>query len=702
MPPPRPATPQSIHSWWSDSKPLGATLSLHAAAKPLMRLMYHRQARLFVERNTASPLSTPMIDVYLSYLEYKYIAVTTKVLVLKELDRRARDDAGDARALIDSLAMEWDLLESLLSSPYPAIRSSTCWIFGHLASRESSATPMLNLKPCERLLPLLLEDENSAVVESALFALWGFTEFAEGARAIVSSGQLERILNLLDSPGEKIRRWLCGMLGNLVRHEQATVAALTMSTCPQLLALISDEYMPAPAMDVLLEISKWPDGAQKVVDAGILESISSLLGSEFDRPGRTSACKVLGYLVRCEFVVEDVIASKPLAALVLLLSDEKIQTEIVLSTIRESSLRSGALDALAATDILDHLLQLVDSPNPRIRQWTCEILARLAHKASATTIVAGSTLSILFAQLFRGNGPFSPDNIRLALSEVSEASIAPDGEVTRMDPNIADSFLYLLASAEGEIPVSSRQMVADFQILHHSSTRTLVTMLKSRSLDLTLHILKELGTRALHKEQGRTIADAFAAHSNLFPNSLAVVGIIGSQVGFQLVSMLRESSLQAYSLQILCRISKILDGAQAVVAGKALEHVLDLLASPSAILALPSVCDQLARLLRYVLTSRACGISSRPALLRLWINEVSDEEERVIECEMYALSGLRQWYEGARTFADSIAAETVSVLENSLNSRIRTLTSQIMESLANQEPLGAILEEEASLLAIIK
>ncbi|KAJ7753005.1 hypothetical protein B0H16DRAFT_783397 [Mycena metata] len=69
---------------------------------------------------------------------------------------------------------------------------------------------------------------------------------------------------------------------------------------------------------------------------------------------------------------------------------------------------------------------------------------------------------------------------------------------------------------------------------------------------------------------------------------------------------------------------------------------------------------------------------------------------------MYALSGLRQWYEDARTFADSIAAETVSVLENSLNSRIRTLTSQIMESLANQEPLGAILEEEASLLAIIK
>ncbi|KAJ7753004.1 armadillo-type protein [Mycena metata] len=433
-----------------------------------MRLMYHRQARLFIEEK---------------YSQYKYIAVTTKVLVLKELDRRARDDAGDARALIDSLAMEWDLLESLLSSPYPAIRSSTCWIFGHLASRESSATPMLNLKPCERLLPL--QDENSAVVESALFALWGFTEFAEGARAIVSSGQLERVLKLLDSPVEKIRRWLCGMLGNLVRHEQVTVAGLTMSTCRQLLALLSDEYMPAPAMDVLLEISKWPDGAQKMVDAGILESISSLLGSEFDRPGRTSACKVLGYLVRCEFVVEAVIASKSFAALVHLLSDERIQTEIVLSTIRESSLRSGALDALAATDILNHRLQLVDSPNPRIRQWTCEILARLAHKASAATIVAGSTLSILLAQLFRGNGPFFPDNIRLALSEVSEASKAPDGEVTRMDPNIADSFLYLLASAEGEIPVSSRQMVADFQILHHSSTRTLVTMLKSRSLDLT-------------------------------------------------------------------------------------------------------------------------------------------------------------------------------------------------------------------------
>ncbi|KAJ7906191.1 hypothetical protein B0H13DRAFT_2021508, partial [Mycena leptocephala] len=44
------STPQSVHSWWSDSNPTGATIPLHALAKPLMKRLYHRQA---IQRHTA-------------------------------------------------------------------------------------------------------------------------------------------------------------------------------------------------------------------------------------------------------------------------------------------------------------------------------------------------------------------------------------------------------------------------------------------------------------------------------------------------------------------------------------------------------------------------------------------------------------------------------------------------------------------------
>jgi hypothetical protein len=71
MPPlARQLTPQSVHSWWSDSNPPGATISLHAAAKPLMRLMYHRQAMRFIEDNFGIPLSQESLDIYVSYLAY--------------------------------------------------------------------------------------------------------------------------------------------------------------------------------------------------------------------------------------------------------------------------------------------------------------------------------------------------------------------------------------------------------------------------------------------------------------------------------------------------------------------------------------------------------------------------------------------------------------------------------------------------------
>jgi hypothetical protein len=64
----RPQTPQSVHSWWSDSNSIGATISIHAAAKPLIRLMYHRQATNYIEKNRGAALSPQTMDIYARYL----------------------------------------------------------------------------------------------------------------------------------------------------------------------------------------------------------------------------------------------------------------------------------------------------------------------------------------------------------------------------------------------------------------------------------------------------------------------------------------------------------------------------------------------------------------------------------------------------------------------------------------------------------
>jgi hypothetical protein len=65
----------SIHSWWSDSNPLlqGPTINLHAAAKPLMRFMYRRQALEFIRKNKGTRLSTTLLEIYSSYFPYVFL-----------------------------------------------------------------------------------------------------------------------------------------------------------------------------------------------------------------------------------------------------------------------------------------------------------------------------------------------------------------------------------------------------------------------------------------------------------------------------------------------------------------------------------------------------------------------------------------------------------------------------------------------------
>ncbi|KAK6995736.1 hypothetical protein R3P38DRAFT_3074850, partial [Favolaschia claudopus] len=70
---------ESIFSWWSDSNPnlSGAALNLHALAKPLLKIMYHRQAMVFLQRNRGAPLSSEVLSILSSYLPLNYVSPST-------------------------------------------------------------------------------------------------------------------------------------------------------------------------------------------------------------------------------------------------------------------------------------------------------------------------------------------------------------------------------------------------------------------------------------------------------------------------------------------------------------------------------------------------------------------------------------------------------------------------------------------------
>ncbi|KAK7033775.1 hypothetical protein R3P38DRAFT_3498468 [Favolaschia claudopus] len=141
--PNRPPTPQSVHSWWSDSNSIGPTISIHAVAKPLMRRMYHRQVRSFIKRNQDTPMTPELMEICLAYLSYKYISPATKSLILEELDGRVRLYSNrDAGLINESMQVCWSLVLELLASSNFRIRWYTWSILNGSMQRISSLFPV--------------------------------------------------------------------------------------------------------------------------------------------------------------------------------------------------------------------------------------------------------------------------------------------------------------------------------------------------------------------------------------------------------------------------------------------------------------------------------------------------------------------------------------------------------------------------------
>ncbi|KAJ7481283.1 hypothetical protein B0H11DRAFT_1915438 [Mycena galericulata] len=137
---PRPPTPQSAHSWWSDSNRTGATIPLHTLAKPLLKFLHHRKALGLIKKYRGTPLSDTSMDIYSSYLGYKYLRFSTKTAIIHDLDRRAVSEQ-DAHAVVRSLGSE-DVTE-LLESPNAALRSAAWKFLGELARYESTTQLVL-------------------------------------------------------------------------------------------------------------------------------------------------------------------------------------------------------------------------------------------------------------------------------------------------------------------------------------------------------------------------------------------------------------------------------------------------------------------------------------------------------------------------------------------------------------------------------
>ncbi|KAJ7347064.1 hypothetical protein DFH08DRAFT_870176 [Mycena albidolilacea] len=183
--PDRPPAPQSTHSWWSDRNSVGPTISIHAMAKPLIRLMYHSQVRTFIKKNRGIALSEATMQICVSYLAYKYISPATKALILDELNTRVKADEDSARVVGQAFVQQQSCLVAiLLDSPDAEVRCRTCKILGALRLKVC----LDNWEPCAPILVVvLLGEEDDDVRTGAMQILSRISSSLDGARAVGST-----------------------------------------------------------------------------------------------------------------------------------------------------------------------------------------------------------------------------------------------------------------------------------------------------------------------------------------------------------------------------------------------------------------------------------------------------------------------------------------------------------------------------------
>ncbi|KAJ6570801.1 armadillo-type protein [Mycena vulgaris] len=275
------------------------------------------------------------------------------------------EDRQGAQAAVNAKVL--DYVAELLDSSNHHTRRRTCKMLAHLAYNRSTVGAILHMEPCRRLLSLL-RDESVPVIENAVFALSWIAQWPDGARAVadtklldgvmdlfhhpnnadvyciegaifglamltqwqegaevaVNANVVECAIELLDSFHTQLRRWACLTLGQLVHQKSTAVAVLEVKVCVRLVVLLRDEEMTVleSVIYVLSGIAQRPDGAQKIVDAEMVDCIIKLLDSPETNIQRWVGI-IVGDLARHKSTAVAILAVKPCPRLVSLLNISK-------------------------------------------------------------------------------------------------------------------------------------------------------------------------------------------------------------------------------------------------------------------------------------------------------------------------------------------------------------------------------------------
>ncbi|KAJ6592551.1 armadillo-type protein [Mycena capillaripes] len=357
-----------------------------------------------------------------------------------------------AQAAVDANVLE--CIAVLVSSPNASVRAWMLDILGGLARHETTASP------AARRLVSLLHDRNPTVTESAAQALYRITISPEGAQAAVDANVLEYIAELLSSPNNSVRKWMCHILGELAHHETTASAVLSAKPCQPLVSLLRSGNLAVieSAAQVLYRIIILPEGAQATVDANMLEYMAELLLSP-NTSIRARMQDILGRLARHETTASTVV--KHLISF--LRGGNSTAIESAAQALYRITISPEGAQAAVDANVLEYITELLSSPNTLVREWMCHILGELArHETTAPAVLSVKPCQALVSLLRRvsiigGNLAV----IESAVQVLFQITTLPEGAQATMDANVLEYMDELLSSPNTSVRDWTRDMLGE-------------------------------------------------------------------------------------------------------------------------------------------------------------------------------------------------------------------------------------------------
>ncbi|KAJ6585857.1 armadillo-type protein, partial [Mycena capillaripes] len=358
----------------------------------------------------------------------------------------------------------------------------------------------------------------------------------------------------------------------------------------------------------------------------------------------------------------------------------------VLAELENRAREENEAAMIVESPVLAKVLQLLESPNPVLVEWTHRLVQNLAqYKATAAPILEITPLLQLVWLL----NDKHPAVVEHAINALANAALQLDDAQAVIEAKVQHHVLELLESPDPVLVEWTHRLVQNLAqykttaaaILEITPFLQLVQLLDDKHPAVVEHAINALANAALQLDGAQAVFEAKVQHHVLELLESPNPGV------WEWTCSDKHPAVVEHAIHALANVALRLDGAQAIIEAEVQHYVLELLESPN-----PEVRGSTCRLVGNLFLNKATAaaileINSFVQLVLLF----DDKHPAVVEHAINALAYAAMQLDGAQAVIEAQVQHHVLELLESPNPVVRGSTCRLVRNLFHNKATATAL-----------